>query len=139
MNEKNAINVITEADVMNFHHNRSMDNYQHIAGKSAIYPGSVGNTNMGLVYVTLKCCGEAGEFAEHLGKAMRDDSFMDTEEELTEARKEALIKEIGDELWYLARKCTHLGITLSDAAMENLQKLQSRSMRDKLRGSGDNR
>src|SRR5690606_28110831 len=75
-----SINKITADDVDHFRisHNlqagNAMDDYQRIATKSAIYPGQ--GTALGLAYVALKGCGEAGEFAEHVGKAMRDDKLM---------------------------------------------------------------
>lgn len=122
----------------------TLDHYQHIATKSAIYPGR--GTALGLAYVALKLNGEAGEFAEHVGKAMRDDdlisvwskSAMDNNE-LTPERRTSLIKEIGDVLWYASAACNELGITLSEAAQINLEKLCDRGERDKLRGSGDDR
>ncbi len=145
------INKITVEDIEKFsrtlycthsYDNNSLDEYQRIATKTAIYPG-VGSP-IGLMYVALKGAGEAGEFAEHVGKAMRDDFFGPAHGDkgttvLTPNRREALIKEIGDQLWYLSAKCNELGISLSHAALVNLQKLQSRSERGKLQGSGDNR
>jgi NTP pyrophosphatase (non-canonical NTP hydrolase) len=147
------LNKISKEDVVLFAEhiglNNLMDLYQHIATQTAIYPG-VG-TALGLVYVALKGAGEAGEFAEHVGKAMRDDQLMlglkvdalgkatNSQVPLTPERKEALIKEIGDQLWYLSAKCNELGISLSQAALTNLQKLHDRSNRGTLSGSGDNR
>lgn len=123
-----------------------LDMYQEIAGQSAIYPGKGGPG--GIMYCALKLNGEAGELAEHVGKAMRDDGFGDirptTRMELevvglTPQRKELIIKEIGDNLWYLQALCRELGISLSQAALINLEKLCDRGERDKLQGSGDNR
>ncbi len=135
----------------------SIDYYQTIATKSAIYPGI--KTPLGLAYVALKLNGEAGELAEHVGKAMRDDGYIqqftqgsDTQPKgtgpipaifldgkLTPERRKAIIKEIGDVLWYLAAACNELGITLSEAALTNLEKLCDRGERGKLQGSGDER
>lgn len=147
------INQITNNDLDDFgariFHDNALDEYQKIATKSAIYPGQ--DSPFGLIYVALKGAGEAGEFAEHVGKAMRDDHLCKGIEynefgqifgayaKLTPERKELLIKEIGDQLWYLAAKCNELGISLSYAAMENLKKLADRGVRGKLSGSGDNR
>lgn len=125
--------------------------YQHLAGRSVIYPGK--GTPLGLIYCALKLNGEAGELAEHVGKAMRDDgwsaampehsetfAFTDiTFGQLTEARRELIIKELGDCLWYIAALSTELGLSLHDVATENLRKLADRSERDALRGSGDKR
>jgi len=110
--------------------------YQRLATGTAIYPGQ--GSPLGLIYVALKCAGEAGEFAEHVGKAMRDDGFAG-DEILTPERRALLIKEIGDELWYLAAKCNELDTTLSEAALINVNKLRDRQTRGTLRGSGDNR
>lgn len=134
------INQLNRSDVVDFRFKcettiNMLDMYQQISTKSAIYPGK--GTPLGLVYVALKGAGEAGEFAEHVGKAMRDDDLMDSE--LTLERKELLIKEAGDELWYLAAKCNELGILLSDVALANLEKLLDRTERNTLQGSGDTR
>lgn len=152
-----SINKITKADVEAFkasiHPFDLINDYQRIATKSAIYPGQ--GSALGLAYVALKMNGEAGEFAEHVGKAMRDDDLVvpfeerATEDqprqhyfgytELAADRRELLIKEIGDVLWYLSAACNELDISLSDAALVNLEKLLDRTERDALRGSGDQR
>lgn len=144
-----AINRITGEDLDSFVENPSVLNYQQIATKSAIYPGQ--GTPLGLAYCALKLNGEAGELAEHVGKAMRDDGLMSVNVnphsepralltgQLEPARKTAIIKEVGDVLWYLSAICNELGITLEAAAASNLQKLFSRTERDKLQGSGDDR
>ena len=155
----NVINSLSDDDVAIFKSYSETDQtvmagnlfdlYQRLATKSAIYPGQ--GTPLGLQYVAMKGAGEAGEFAEHVGKACRDDSLYELGEtsaygvytikfnDLTEDRREKLIKEVGDDLWYVAAKCNELGITMSWAAFTNLQKLADRTKRDKLRGSGDDR
>lgn len=158
---KKTINRITREDIRdakivfsNFNTEtniNALDFYQNIATKSAIYPGQ--NTPLGLAYVALKLNGEAGEFAEHVGKAMRDDGLIPIGGEfggyqhdmahltatLTPERRTLIIKEIGDVLWYLSAACNELGITLSEAALTNLEKLCDRGERDVLHGSDDNR
>lgn len=143
------INRITKSDLRAFAsivaNLNAIDQYQSYAAKSAIYPGQ--GTPLGLAYVALKLNGEAGEFAEHVGKAMRDDSLIESGTypwsyvggALTPERRDALIKEIGDLLWYASAACRELGISLSEAAQINLEKLYDRGQRDALRGSGDNR
>lgn len=127
----------------------ALDLYQTLASKSAIYPGK--GTPIGLSYVALKLNGEAGEFAEHVGKAMRDDYIVTLGSNirsgradvyfrlLSDERRLALVKEIGDMLWYLSAACNELDIKLSEAALINLIKLADRTKRNKLGGSGDNR
>lgn len=154
-----AINTITREDVEQFaflaKHSVEFDamyRYQEIATGTAIYPGQ--GTPLGLAYVALKLNGEAGEFAEHVGKAMRDDGFGQTQVDtdyngqpmsfphdipLTNERRDLIIKEIGDVLWYISAACNELGISLSEAATINLEKLCDRAERNALRGSGDNR
>ena len=126
-----------------------LNEYASKAMQTAIYPGA--GTPMGLAYVALKMNGEAGEFAEHLGKAMRDEGYggeetacqdFDLQQRAyypTHERHALLVKEVGDVLWYLAAACRELNITLEDAAQINLAKLADRNARNKLQGSGDER
>jgi NTP pyrophosphatase (non-canonical NTP hydrolase) len=116
--------------------------YEEAALSTAIYPGQ--GSSLGLMYVALKGAGEAGEFAEHVGKAIRDDGYGHVDEDfdpipLTSERVALLRKEIGDQLWYLAAKARELGTTLGEIAGDNIVKLQDRKDRGVLGGSGDNR
>lgn len=104
--------------------------YQVKAKSTAVYPGIGKN----VVYPTLGLCGETGEFAEKLKKAIRDDGG-----EITPARKAEMVKELGDVMWYLAMIADELGVTLDEVAQANVEKLASRQKRDALHGSGDNR
>lgn len=113
-----------------------LNEYAYSAMQTAIYPGA--GTPMGLAYVALKMNGEAGEFAEHLGKAMRDDNFIGYGM-LDKERHALMVKEVGDVLWYLAAACRELGVTLQDVAQINLAKLADRQTRQALNGAGDNR
>lgn len=82
-----------------------------------------------LAYLALGLNGEAGEVAEHIKKYIRD-SHVDTG---------AVIKELGDTLWYLARLADELGYTLEEVAELNLLKLADRKERGVIGGSGDER
>jgi NTP pyrophosphatase (non-canonical NTP hydrolase) len=145
-----AINQVSENDIRLFVQRPLFSEYARLATRSAIYPGQ--GTPLGLAYVALKMNGEAGEFAEHVGKAMRDDALIpalqtkvagfptaDLSASLTPERRDLLIKEIGDVLWYLAAACRELGTTLDAVAYANLVKLADRSRRNTLQGSGDER
>ena len=79
MNDKPVINTITAADVAYVEAIGTLDAYQAAATKTAIYPGQ--GTPLGLAYCALKLNGEAGEFAEHVGKAMRDDALRGSGDE----------------------------------------------------------
>lgn len=142
-----AINKIDENDVKTFYNSASMNDYEKAAVKSAVYPGQ--GTPLGLAYCSLKLNGEAGELAEHVGKAMRDDGLIQVDWDngcalpyfdiLTFERRNLIIKEAGDCLWYIAAICRELDVPLSFVAAQNLEKLMDRQERNKLQGSGDER
>jgi NTP pyrophosphatase (non-canonical NTP hydrolase) len=102
--------------------------YQRHSRATAVYPG-VGDN---LTYPALGLCGEAGEVAEKVKKAIRDDGGV-----LTGERREALAGELGDVLWYVAQLATEAGLELDAIAEANLEKLASRRRRAVLHGSGD--
>lgn len=110
----------------------TLDEYQNAAAATAIYPDQ--GSFEGLKYCALKLNGEAGEVADHVGKAMRDDGGK-----LTEARHKQLIKEAGDNLWYLAMLAFELGVTLDYIARVNITKLEDRKARGVIHGSGSDR
>lgn len=87
-----------------------------------------------LIYPTLKLAGEAGEFAEKVGKIIRDRGGEIGGEERT-----ALADELGDVLWYVAEVATVLDLNLAEVGRANLEKLRSRAERGVIRGSGDRR
>lgn len=88
----------------------------------------------GIMYCALKLNGEAGEVAEKVGKALRDDRSL-----ITDERRLALIIELGDVLWYIANLADELSVSLDEVARQNLNKLADRKARNVLHGSGDNR
>lgn len=104
--------------------------YQRLSRRTAVYPDAGSN----LAYPALGLCGEAGEAAEKVKKAMRDDGGQ-----LTESRRAALSGELGDVLWYVAQLATEAGLDLDEIADGNLAKLLSRQERNVLQGSGDDR
>lgn len=110
----------------------TLNEYQAAATSTAVYPGR--GSVLGLIYVSLKLNGEAGEVAENVGKSMRDDNS-----EITPERRRKLLLELGDTLWYLAAAASELGFSLEDVAKANVEKLLSRQERGTLQGSGDDR
>ena len=108
----------------------SFADYQQRSRATAVYPGAGDN----LLYPTLGLCGEAGEVAEKVKKMVRDDDGV-----LTPERREALAKELGDVLWYVAQVATEADLDLQEVADANLRKLLSRQERGVLQGSGDER
>lgn len=83
-------------------------------------------------YMFLNLAAEAGEVAGLLAKAGRDGWDVD------DLRAKAIL-ELGDVLWQVAGCCEVLGLSLSDVAQANLDKLASRKERGKIAGSGDYR
>jgi NTP pyrophosphatase (non-canonical NTP hydrolase) len=102
--------------------------YQRRSRATAVYPDAGAN----LTYPALGLCGEAGEAAEKVKKAIRDDGG-----ELTDERRAALAAELGDVLWYVAQLASEAGLDLDEVAESNLHKLLSRKQREVLQGSGD--
>lgn len=83
-----------------------------------------------IVYPTLGLIGEAGEISEKVKKWLRGDRELD---------RDALLKELGDPLWYIASLADDLGYTLQEVVDANVAKLSSRLERGVLKGDGDNR
>ena len=106
-----------------------LSEYQRQSRRTAEYPREAW-----LAYPALGLAGEAGEVAEHAKKAIRDDAGK-----ISDERKAAMSKELGDVLWYVAQLATELGLDLDDIAGQNLEKLLSRQARGVLSGSCDDR
>ena len=106
-----------------------LSEYQRASRRTAEYPRAAW-----LSYPALGLAGEAGEVAEHAKKAIRDDGAT-----ITDERRAAMAKELGDVLWYTAQLASELGLELDAIAQENLDKLLSRQRRGVLSGSGDER
>ena len=104
--------------------------YQEAARKTAIYP----NKGSNIEYPTLGLNGEAGEVAEKVKKMLRDDHGK-----LTEKRRQEVIKELGDCMWYISALCDEVCTTMNFVAKTNIEKLSNRQKTNNLQGSGDNR
>lgn len=86
------------------------------------------------VYPALGLAEEAGEVAGKFAKAVRDDCGK-----ITEERRLAIKKELGDVCWFVAELSTLLGFDLEDVMQSNIDKLTSRKERGVIKGSGDDR
>lgn len=84
-------------------------------------PDSVGRTNTDINYAllnaTLGACGESGELADDVKKALFHGKKLD---------RDHAIKELGDILWYVAQAATALNVGLSEVARLNIEKLKLR-------------
>lgn len=113
-----------------------LNEYQDKALATATYP-DVGSN---LIYPTVKLNGEAGEVAEKVGKKLRACNLITLSGiQLGSQEHDALVKEVGDVLWYIAALAYELNVSLSYIAEQNLIKLQDRRERGVIIGEGDNR
>lgn len=108
----------------------TFNNYQEMTAQTAKYP-----PQMALIYLSLGISSEAGEVAGKMKKWIRDGDSKMTREEWVQA----MSSEIGDVLWYAARLADELGLSLSQIAEDNMDKLLDRKARGVIGGSGDNR
>lgn len=92
-----------------------------------------------VTYLALKLVGEAGEVAEKVGKLMRPAEHQYAFLEGVEGQREALAKELGDVLWYVAVLAAFLGYDLAEIGRMNQAKLASRDERGVTFGDGDDR
>lgn len=72
-------------------------------------------------YAALGLAGEAGELAGEVKKVLRNDEGV-----LTDERKAKILDESGDVLWYVEALLSEMGLTLSDAIVNNIEKLRER-------------
>lgn len=79
---------------------------------------------------TLGLVGEAGEVSEKIKKVIRADGALD---------HMAVMRELGDVLFYLTALADYLGYTLQDVIDMNVAKLVERKKAGKVRGDGDDR
>ena len=111
-----------------------LDNYQRQAAEFDLFETSFDLKAPGFLEKVLGLAGEAGETADKVKKIIRDKGGYASEED-----RAAIIKELGDVLWYVANVARYLNVSLSEVAESNIEKLSSRKKRDKLHGEGDNR
>lgn len=122
-----------------------LDEYQNFTDETALYGERISHAMrttdeedwhrwISLAYAAGKLNGEAGEIAEEVFKAVRDDYAL-----IEPARHEAILDELGDCLYYIARIAHELGVPLSHVAEKNMQKLRSRKERGVIHGKGSGR
>lgn len=120
----------------------TFDEYQELTEGTAIYgasiekiaePGTKAYDMLCKSYVALGL-GEAGEIQGKVKKLIRD-----AESGFSDETRSAIKKELGDQLWYIARNAKEYGLSLDEVAQSNIDKLYSRKERGVLQGSGDDR
>lgn len=113
----------------------TFDEYQKAAESTNLTPGDDGVLlSISFMDKVLGLVGESGEFADIIKKILRDEKG-----EMSEEKRQLLIKELGDVLWYIALLARHLNVSIEEVASLNIEKLKSRQVRGKLAGKGDNR
>jgi NTP pyrophosphatase (non-canonical NTP hydrolase) len=114
----------------------TLEDYAAQAMDKAIYPDA-------LIYPMLGLSGEVGELSEKLKRFFRDNdyevSMEDPVVEMPASLRLDMAHELGDVLWYLTAIASDLGYELEEIAGLNLEKLDSRKRRNKIRGNGDYR
>jgi NTP pyrophosphatase (non-canonical NTP hydrolase) len=108
--------------------------YQNAAHRTSLKTTYGDGDVASLIYPTLKLAGEAGEFAEKVGKLLRDKAGRISDED-----RAALAGELGDVMWYVAEVATVLELDLDEVGRRNIEKLSSRAERGVIQGSGDDR
>jgi len=101
--------------------------YQEKAKETSMYPDKLDG---GFFYTALSLSGEVGELLNKIKKIARDN---------IQIKREEIISELGDILWYLSETARNFNISLEEVAEYNLKKIRSRKERGTLQGSGDNR
>ncbi len=105
----------------------SLNEYQKRANTTAQYPQVYA-----FPYLATGLESEAGAVAGLISKGIRGDHMGMVPDA-------ALIKELGDVLWFVAQMATELDIEFEEVAEKNLAKLEDRQKRGVIKGSGDNR
>lgn len=103
----------------------------------SLFIGENGNFKMNSIsalYPFLALGGEVGEIQEKIKKVIRDKNG-----EINSETRSAILKELGDVLWYINACARDLHSSLEGVARMNLDKLFSRQERGTLKGSGDDR
>lgn len=99
--------------------------YQSIIETFAVYPRD--NELAALSYLALGLNGEAGEVADEVKKAIRNDG------EISAARREKILEEIGDVLWCITRIAIEFDTPLAQIAQANVDKLKKRRQANDLK------
>ena len=110
------------------------DEYQELATKYDFFEATEDTNQVAFLEKVLGLVGEAGETADKIKKLIRDKDGVVSDED-----RAAVVKELGDTLWYLSSIARYLSVPLSEVAQGNIDKLESRFQRNKLHGEGEER
>ena len=90
-------------------------------------------TSLTETYLIPGLVAEAGEVAGHYAKFQRDGYLLSGDP------VPAILKELGDVLWFVAVLCSFYGVGLEEVAQANVDKLRDRMQRGVIGGKGDDR
>lgn len=103
----------------------NFQDYQKIIETFAVYPRD--NELIAISYLALGLNGEAGEVADEVKKAIRNDGHISA------ARRAKILDEIGDVLWYITRLAIEFDTPLNEIAQANIDKLEKRRQANELK------
>jgi NTP pyrophosphatase (non-canonical NTP hydrolase) len=104
------------------------ETYKQFTRDTAQYPKEVE-----MEYLMIGLANEVGEVLGKFKKHIRGDTMV-----LQDFHK-ALIKELGDVMWYLTRICDVLNVSLYEVMTQNVSKLITRKANNTIKGDGDDR
>tara|TARA_R110000765_G_scaffold335344_2_gene425735 strand:+ start:3940 stop:4314 length:375 start_codon:yes stop_codon:yes gene_type:complete len=104
------------------------ETYKQFTRDTAQYPKDVE-----MEYLMIGLANEVGEVLGKFKKHLRGDMMV------VQDFNDALVAEMGDVLWYYARILDVLDVSFYDVMINNIDKLNSRMLRDKIKGDGDDR
>lgn len=111
-----------------------LDEYSKKAITTLLVDHDTTDMDAALLSQVLGLVGESGEVADKFKKLIRDKGGV-----ISEIDRKAIIKEIGDILWYVNSLAHLLGSSLEEVASINLDKVLDRKERGVVGGSGDDR
>lgn len=102
---------------------------------------------LGVMTTALQKAAETGEVAGKFAKSLRDDSIfwgaIDPQASvcfhLPDERRNQILHELSDDIYYISEMCNHFGISILDLMEINVHKLRARVMKGTIQGQGDNR
>lgn len=96
----------------------NFEEYQEVIKTFAVYPRD--NELFAISYLALGLNGEAGEVADQVKKAIRNDG------QITAQRRAKILEEAGDVLWCITRLAIEFETSLGEIAQANINKLEAR-------------
>lgn len=97
--------------------------YQRWTRETAVYPSKEKGNATAVTYCTLGVVGEAGEIANMWKKVLRRGYITASE---SEGIRAAIIDELGDVMWYVARLADEMHVPLEEVLTRNIEKLEAR-------------